>query len=136
MMVHSALLHDVHGGQLFTIESPGSLEGWVRRRYEMVKAKGRMKFRVADSNPISAWRYGIAFRGDDPTPWTVTDFRSSEPHGIYHGDELVVPGIDGNGICSLPNGSVLVTRYGQSHPEAFNGLPGALFYVPSRLFET
>jgi len=126
-MVHSA---SREGNRLFTIESPGSLQKWFFCEYEVKDSQ----FIALERHSIKAWRYGIAFRFG--APWTVTDFRSKEKHGIYCENKLVVPGVEANGLCFLKDdGSALVTRYGQSHPGAFNGVPGALIYVPSHFFD-
>lgn len=76
------------------------------------------------------YRYGIAVRSDG-TVVTVADYRAEE-HGLFFGDEVKVRGLVGNGVVLLNDGEggALVTRYGQGHPGPFNGVPGALIFVP------
>lgn len=125
MMVHSALYH----GDVYTIESPDDLKEWRIRQYNT----GPQRFVVANEQAIETWRYGIAVKNG--SVWTVTDFRADQPHGIYCGDKLMVPDMCGNGIAFLSDGSALVTRYGQSYPGCFNGIPGALIYIPADLLK-
>jgi hypothetical protein len=136
-VVHSTLRI---GGLLFTVESPTSFEGWALYRYEtsfttgvFVEANRWVHYGLFD------WKYGIAQSPGKTDLWTVTDFRIQhyKPEispGIYRGMDLVVPGVFGNGICFLSDGSALVTRYGQGHPSPFNGVPGALIYIPAGFF--
>lgn len=125
--VHSALLA---GPYLYTIEGAVG-ENWKLLHYVVEKTE---IVRADLSWPVGEYRYGIGMRPSDSGFWTVTDVRSKEPHGIYRDGELRIPGVEGNGIYFLQDGSALVTRYGQSYPGCFNGIPGALIYVPSRLF--
>lgn len=132
MLVHSALLAQT---TLFTVESPGSLKDWSLKEYRL---EDRQFTQVRDPISIPDYMYGIGRRQEEDTAWLVTDFRATAPHGVYRvrdgESELVVPGVEGSGIAFLSDGSALVTRYGQSHPGAFNGIPGALIYVPSNRF--
>ena len=127
-MVHSAVI--VGGGDVVTIESEDDeFKNWFFRRYE-VDGDG---LRLVSSLPSwSPWSYGVVWRGC--SFWRVTDFRTEDEPGIYRGDDLVVSGVNGNGICFLSDGSALVTRYGHSAKGAFNGLPGALIWVPAEKF--
>lgn len=76
--------------------------------------------------------YGIGFWLGDIEPWFVTDSRFDGAHGIFRGQQLIVPGISGNGICFMADGSALVTRYGQEYRQnrkarfSFGGNPGSL----------
>jgi len=126
MLVHSASLSEA---TLFTVESPGDLEHWVIKEYRLEE---RQFIQVGSPIPISDYVYGIGGHH-----WLITDFRAAVPHGIYRmlGSELVVPGVEGNGITFLSDGSALVTRYGQGHSGAFNGIPGCLIYLPSTQFD-
>lgn len=126
--VHSALLT---GNRLYTIESLWTLREWNLNKYRI---KNGTVDRIDDPMPLPDWRYGIGQRPSDDSLWFVTDFRSSAKPGIYRGKELVVPNVFGNGICFLPDGSALVSRYGLGHPSPL-GVAGALIYVPSRLFK-
>lgn len=127
-MLHAAVLV---GDILVTIESRVDLTDWRLCHYyvstEDIKA-------IGSNQPVPDWIYGIGFRGNKMS-WTITDFRSSAPHGIYHSDKLIVPEVCGTGIAFLSDGSALVTRYGQSYPGAFNGIPGALIYVPAAMLK-
>ena len=84
---------------------------------------------------IAPNRYGIAVKKDG-TIVTIADFRAKE-HGLFFGDKLQVPGLVGNGAALLDDGKsgALVTRYGHGHPGPFNGVPGALIYVPPKYLE-
>lgn len=128
-MVHSATLTEK--GQIITTESVGDLSAWTMERYSF-KQDGEIKWE--GSSDIAPWCYGIAVR--DGKVWTVTDYRAEQTsHGIYRNNEQVVHGVCGNGIAFLSDGSALVTRYGQSYPGCFNGIPGALIYVPTAMLE-
>ena len=127
-MVHSALLVP---DTLHTIESNAALDQWKMFQYSLDGRKVLEPKLVAGLPP---WTYGIAFKGKREGTYAVTDFRSERPHGVYRGGYIAVPGVAGNGICFLSDGSALVTRYGQGHPGCFNGVPGALLYVPASLF--
>lgn len=133
--VHSSTLDS--NGMLLTVESAADLTGWALHTYcpdgNGWKASG-------NPVPLQDWVYGIGRRNRDDSGWLVTDFRASVPRGIYRmaeggTPELVVPEIWGTGICFLLDGSALVARYGQSHSDPFNGVPGALIYVPAILFQ-
>ncbi len=131
-MVHSALSYPTNN-YLTVIESTMSLQSWVWDMYKLEEDTFRV---AAKPSPIPEFMYGIGQRPGDDTLWFVTDFRcSSVKPGIYRGEKLVVPEVLGNGICFLPTGAALVSRYGQGHPFAFNGLPGALIYVPANLLK-
>jgi len=122
-MVHSAVL--VNQG-LVTVESDEKAERWAvyDYRYGSAKRKGR---------EIAPFHYGIAVR-DDGEFITVSDYRAKE-HGLYIDDKRRVPGLTGNGVALIDGGKggALVTRYGHGHPGPFNGVPGALFFVPPQL---
>src|SRR3989344_2116132 len=124
--VHSALLIP---NALRTIESNVALNRWEMHKYSL---DGRKVLEPKLVTDLADWTYGVAFM--DTTVYTVTDFRSERPHGVYRNDSCIIPGVEGNGICFLSDGSALVTRYGQGHPGCFNGVPGALIYVPASLF--
>ena len=125
--VDSALLS---GDRLYTIEASGDLTLWQKCEY-ILNSNLRA---VVGVESVPDFTYGIGMRNrDEGAVWTVTDFRASVPHGIYRYSELAVSDVYGNGICFLQDGSALVARYGQGHPGAFNGVPGALVYIPSWL---
>lgn len=119
-MVHSAILGE---GGFLTVESDEAAKRWVICDYR----GGEVKMRE-----VPPYRYGIAVR-DDGAFITVSDFRAEE-HGLYVGDRRRAPGLTGNGIALIDGGKggALVTRYGQGHPGPFNGVPGALFFVPPK----
>jgi len=128
-MLHAT---EIRNNQLVTMESRADLtEDWQQCNYSF-STTGDIK--VNGIQPIPDWTYGIGFRRNDIMPWSITDFRSLIPHGIYYGDKLIVPEVCGTGITFLSDGSALVTRYGQSYPGCFNGIPGALIYVPAIMF--
>lgn len=132
--VHSATLDK--DGTLRTVESAADLQGWAMHTYDSDGDGFRER---GTSLPLPDWTYGIGVKAEDTRPWLVTDFRAKDPHGIYRMDdkgelELVVPDVWGTGICFLSDGSALVSRYGQGHSAPFNGVPGALIYVPASLF--
>lgn len=131
-MVHSALLNcDVR--KVWTIESSNDLKCWSRFTYQLDDQFANPVLQMRE--PVPDWSYGVAGKNGE---FIVTDYRAAVPHGIYDVSSatprLVVPGVWGTGICFLSDGSALVSRYGQSHSGAFNGLPGALVYVPARMF--
>lgn len=125
-MVSSALLV---GKRLFTIEISANLTAWSLRQYLYVNGEFHA---VQVAEEIVPWTCGIGKRGTEGL-YFVKDFRA-EMSGIFRNDELVVPDVNGNGICFLADGSALVTRYGQGHKGAFNGVPGAIIYIPAHLF--
>lgn len=121
-LVHSATLATFSPSDLLlTVESTNDLKKWFTRRYDWRRNK---LLHSEDSPPFV---YGIACRNSDL--WTITDYRSNVKLGIYCNGRLAIPDICGNGLCFLSNGSLLVTRYGQSSSEAFSGKPGALIHV-------
>lgn len=65
--------------------------------------------------------------------WNITRGQvNKQPHpcpGVYFGDRPVVPGIWGSSLCFLPNGALLVARYGLDDLGFFKK-PGSLIYVP------
>jgi len=125
-MMHSALLrNDI----METIESTVSLKTWSHCQYDWPSLN---QMTTAECEPFT---YGIAFYDDGiNTPWVITDYRiATSRKGICYGNRLIVPGIYGNGLCFLPDESMLVTRYGQASGGPFNGEPGALIYVPAAL---
>lgn len=135
-MIHSTLL--IEGDKLITIESPLNLEGWMLHRYQLTD-RGLVEDEEARRGLLYDWNYGIGRQIGDQRLWFVTDFRITHYHpnvppGIYLTGKLVVPDVFGNGICFLSDGSALVTRYGQGHQSPFNGVPGALIYVPASFF--
>lgn len=123
-MIHSAALD---GELLHTVESGMDLSGWTARQYDIADWK-----MVGILRELRPYTYGVECTVDDR--WYVTDFGSKADPGLYSGDELVVPGVHGTGLCFLPDGGALVARYGQTHPGPFNGIPGALVYVPPNKF--
>lgn len=129
-MVHSALLSLEHY-HLTTIESSEDLNEWTRNAYMLEGNEFKL---VAPPEPVPAFTYGAGRRSNDPGFYFVTDFRSQEEPGIYRERERVADGCFGNGICFLSDGSALVTRYGQGHSGPFNGVPGALIYIPAGMF--
>lgn len=122
--IHSALL--LHGlDTIYSIESSDDGNEWRLGVYSMVDGKI-----ISGSNDIiEPYTYGI---GTIDGLLTISDFRAKE-HGIYRYGKLILPDIYGNGICFLPDGSALVTRYGQASPGCFNGEPGKLIYIPKHL---
>lgn len=127
-MVHSALLIK---GRLITTESTLDLKKWRFCNYFIEQQKDNLFFSLAEKRDEPPFTYGIAKRSG--RFWTVTDFRSKEPTGIYEDGEIKVAGIHGNGLCFLKDGSAVVSRYGHGHPGPFNGIPGALIYIPAQL---
>ena len=86
------------------------------------------------STALLPWHFGIAVHPADGALITVTDYRAAE-HGLFIDGMMKVPGVVGNGVALLDGGrsGAIVTRYGESHPSAFNGIPGALLYIPPQL---
>lgn len=132
--------------RMYTIQSPADLDApWALCEYDM----DELKLRELSRKPISPFRYGIAER--DGELWTITDVRGTilveeqmsrlgkkrelvQP-GIYRGDELVVPGPIGNGLCFLQNGGAIISTYGAEFPAPWGlGRPSILSYVPPKLF--
>ncbi|GEM_PF-1106296 len=136
-VVHSALVG--LGNQCtHTVESTSDLKCWSQVIYAgKPNAKGVDALHLLASFLLPSWFYGLAMKNG---VFAVTDFQATVSRGIYDVNRtdqpprLVVPNVWGTGICFLSDGSALVSRYGQSHPLAFNGLPGALIYVPARMF--
>lgn len=137
--VHSAFI-DPESGKIIVTTSGGNLrDPWEIATYELGhdwKPKYISHYKSSMSD-----LYGIGFRGDDEAPWFITDSRSNGSHGIYRGDRLVMPGITGNGVAFLKDGSALVTRYGPElrHQgdlrQPFGGNPGALIYIHHSLID-
>lgn len=92
-----------------TVESKADLTSWHLCQYR-VSTRGIET--TEEPMPMPDYTYGITVR--DGKVWTITDFRSSAPHGIYCGDRLAVPEVCGTGLAFLSDGSALVARYGQS----------------------
>lgn len=121
-MVHSAVLTDQG---LVTIESDEAADHWAVCDY---------RGKTVGKRAVPPFRYGIAVRHRDGAIVTVSDYRAKE-HGLYFDDKRQVPDLVGNGVVLLDGGKrgALVTRYGQAYPGPFNGIPGALVYVPPDL---
>ncbi|OGH72374.1 MAG: hypothetical protein A2921_04480 [Candidatus Magasanikbacteria bacterium RIFCSPLOWO2_01_FULL_43_20b] len=118
-------------GVIYTIESTQSPDKWRRRYYE----RRDDRWLQAELGICATLTYGLA-KEPDGTVWTISDFRSNNlAKGLYYENRLVVPDICGNGIAFLSDGSALVARYGQSYPGCFNGIPGALVYVPAAMLK-
>lgn len=127
---------DLAAGKIYTIETTADLEHWHFSPY--IVTGGSIKlFSNIEGIKLQSWVYGIGVSPSNEHCWFITDFRSKVEKGIYHGSDHApaIPNIYGNGICFLSDGSALVTRYGQASPGAFNGEPGALIYIPARLFK-
>lgn len=131
-MVHSAVVYDEAGLHwLNTIESDIDCRNWQRRTYNITGRRAAF----ASEREGRSWVYGIA-ESETGVECTVTDFRcANKVHGIYLDDDLFVPDVCGSGIALLADGSALVATYGESFPEAFNGRPGELVYIPARLLK-
>jgi len=84
---------------------------------------------------LPPYRYGLGKREGVDGLFTITDFRTKERPGIYLGQKLIVPGVHGNGICFLADGSAFVTRYGCGAADPGNGKPGAILVIPQRIIE-
>ncbi len=124
--IHSALLLP-ELDTLYLIESSGDGNEWRLGIYSSVDDT----IICGSSDAVKPYTYGIGSAKNGL--FTISDFRTEE-HGIYKYGKLVLPDIYGNGICLLPDGSALVTRYGQASPGCFNGEPGKLIYIPKHLF--
>lgn len=123
--VHSAKFAE---NEIITIEFLGDIkQGWSVRHYGFPEITTG-----SEKAHLPSYRYGIFYGTIGATyEWTVTSFETDKPPGIYHGDLRVLTDICGTGLCQLPDDmGVLVSRYGQGYKGAFNGLPGALIYVP------
>ncbi len=135
-IIHSALLvnPDAEQPTIITVESGTDLESWSLGRYERIMNRWQ---RLEGRRSLPPYVYGIGQNPRDfrEESWLVTDYRFEGPPGVMRGTTLVLPGVYGNGICFLSDGSALVTRYGHGHPCAFNGVPGALIYIPSELLK-
>lgn len=124
-MIHSLTI--LSEDELVTIESDARLNDWYLSRYEVL-SNGSLGKLEEDETFFPPYTYGYC---ETSRGWTITDSRSTVDHGIYVDDELVIPNITGTGITfPFPgDGSCLVTRYGDE-----DGLPGALIYLPERMF--
>lgn len=128
-MVHSAVVED---DRVTTVESEDSgFKNWFHKQYRAHGGELMLERVIANSIAGQCWPWGYGVSRRDDKVWTVTDFRTEKNPGIYADGDLVVPGVYGNGICFLPDGSALVTRYGGSAKGCFNGVPGALIWVPA-----
>lgn len=120
---------------LYTVESSDAFVSWSFCEYGLSYGM----FTKRDVVSHLPYLLGPGFRSGDDAPWFVTSFLSPLPHGIYRGAgdaaRLIIRDVWGTGICFLSDGSALVSRFGQDHPGCFNGIPGALAYVPSSFFE-
>ncbi|KKW22544.1 MAG: hypothetical protein UY65_C0022G0008 [Parcubacteria group bacterium GW2011_GWA2_51_12] len=133
--------------KLFTIQSPADVDApWSLCEYDYF---GGRRFADGKRSPISPYRYGLVVDGSDI--WTITDVRGTilvEEElrrlgkkrelvlpGIYRGDDLVVSGPIGNGLCFLQNGGAIVSTYGAEFPgECGLGRPSTLSYLPPKFF--
>jgi len=136
-MIHSCLRS---GNHVYTIESPWSLRDWTLRKYEHFRSQtGEQGLReiVGDvfPAPLLDYVYGLALEaGTNESFLCITDVRSPELPGIYRFQggswRCALFGLTGNGLCLLPDGSLITTYYGESSPDPL-GSPGALYLVPS-----
>jgi hypothetical protein len=113
---------------LYTIESSGDGNEWRFCIYSIVDDN----IICGSSDIVKPYTYGI-----ESSPnglFTICD-RRAEEHGIFKNNKPCIPDLYGNGICLLPNGSALATRYGQASPGCFNGEPGKLIYIPAHMLE-
>lgn len=123
-LLHSTVME---GDHLFTTESDGSLENWAFCTYQ---ADSPQDLRFISCEKITPWRYLGAHRHDGVL-CSIGDVRAESNEGIFMGERLVLA-VAGTGVALLNGGEsgALVTRHGQSWPGPFNGVPGALIYVP------
>ena len=95
----------VHGCILYVVRShQDGRPAWLTV-YDLGGTMIKCEFRC----PAGSFIYGPGFK--DGRPYFITDVRSDLPHGIYHEDKLVLPGVTGNDLAFLPDGSALVTQY-------------------------
>ena len=118
---------------------PGASGGFVMLEVDEEKGMCTLRdYRGAElkESEIAPDRYGIAVRERDGAFITITDSRADK-YGLYVDDKVQVPDLVGNGVALLDDGKdgALVTRYGQAFPGPFNGVPGALIYVPPQYLE-
>jgi len=103
-------------------------------RWQTEKLQGALLSSISHDlrTPLSRIRLGLEMLGDKLV--TVADYRAHLP-GLFVGNRMVVSNVRGNGVVLLDGGKsgALVTRYGQGHPGPFNGVPGALIYIPASM---
>ena len=128
-MLHAAV-DEPFQNHLLTVESAPDTKTCWHRAYQI----SEFGFRMVHEQVIPPFTYGIGLRAGKTGPWFITDSRSQREFGIYHGNELLVPGICGNGLAFLVNGSALVTQYNHAVGTT-TGKPGKLLYVPAALFQ-
>ncbi|OGH86185.1 MAG: hypothetical protein A2301_03765 [Candidatus Magasanikbacteria bacterium RIFOXYB2_FULL_40_13] len=84
-----------------------------------------------DVVPQSPWIYGIGVK--DGELYFITSISNNViPRGIYHYDELVVPGVWGTGLVFAADGSAIVTQYNADAGPL--GEPSAIVRVPAGAF--
>lgn len=132
-MIHSIMLEP--NDELITVESHGNMEHWVMLRRTIRGA-------IRHIGDMPKFWYGVARLNKNFL--VVPDFRAEYQEEPFpgRGHKIVkvkesLRSVHGNGIALLNQGNkrkgALVTRYGQGHPGAFNGVPGALLYMPHHL---
>ncbi|MBI2989698.1 MAG: hypothetical protein HYY51_00725 [Candidatus Magasanikbacteria bacterium] len=128
-------------GYFYTVEANRALTErfWLLRCYEHLEGS---RFRCVAEHRIPEFVYGVAMRpGDSTGLWLITDYRCSGwTHGVWR-VELGVPGSErlmadgywGTGIGFLSDKTLVLARYGESHPDPLGGIPGALVFVPANM---
>lgn len=121
-IVHSAIIYN---DKLYTIETNFP----PKKLWECVYPfKGGKIGDMIGIKPAPLYTFGFLNHPRYDQPLTITDSRSDERHGISCGDNLIIPEISGNGMCLLPDNSVLVTHY--EYPR----IPGGLSRIPASAF--
>ncbi len=116
-MVRSALLDGE--GLFHTIESSFDVRApWHQRSYDI----GNNIDLISDEE-VPAFTYGLAINEDGI--WTIADSRA-KAGGLFRNKKREKQ-IRGNGVCFLPNGDILTTRYRKEDGPV--GKPGELAWV-------
>lgn len=116
---------------------------WYLRVYKYLDLGGGTKLRLIAEHRIPEFVYGVAIRPGEDGLWLITDYRCTGwGHGVWRlnpgvqgSERLMVRGLWGTGIGFLSDKSMVVARYGESHPDPLGGLPGALVFVPADMVE-
>jgi len=127
VFIHSAKLY-ILANLLTTIESDADLNHWVINNYSVKDRRLEFIERVCETHPHT---HGLEIGINSYL--SVTDYLSPVKHGILLNDRMAISGIYGSGLCFIGSGDIIVSKYGQNEPGPFNGEPGQLIYVPSKL---
>ncbi len=146
--VHSVVAN-LRVNSLITIESTRNLERWKVFCYYIDSSPRKLKLSKHRHHLFNVFPYcygidkglrGISREEGPGVIWLINNLPSRRKGLLlYEGREIFSSALErdltGTGLCKLEDGSILVAQHGQSHPGAFNGVPGTLTYVPAEMLK-